>query len=506
MSESEKSAQVAGEAPKLDDAYDTYVFAKTPFEALSQHLSFGGGVFSASRNTPCRIAQAEDRQLLVAGFCVDAHGEVAWQALANYLALNAPTFDALIKLNDRLAGRYLLLYEQKGELRLLGDATSSLGIYYSRRAGEGCFASTDYLVGEACGYPVSEDRRRLHLAGQKDHPLPGTLTYFEDVSCLVPNHFLWVREGRAERHPIAPIAPQSVDCAAQKLYALLACITRQYGSESDFACPLTGGADSRLVLAFFREAMENPPCFTYQRKGQAQDVPDIAVAKRLAEKLGMTHRVLAFEQAPLAYDAYLCRYLGDAYGRGQANWAYMFKKAFPGKAIYGGGIIDQIGKAGFIGKRLPECCATKRMMCARSNMYAQAGRRETRAFCEEMGESGLSLFDQYTWEWYCARWGNMHATVYALLSVNQFNIFNCREVICQMMSVNRKARAQKKLHFALYERFDPALRSIPINPAGRREQLARRVIGSGLYQYFGVYLGYWARARANKRGGSAKRA
>ncbi|MEG1845128.1 MAG: hypothetical protein RR296_12870, partial [Clostridia bacterium] len=172
----------------LDNALYTYVFAKKPYTGLSRHLPFADFVLSASQNTSCALCEKDGRALLVAGFCVDAHGEIERKDIASYLLDKAPNLQALLTLQDRLAGRYILLYRENEALIALGDAVSGMAIYYGADAKNPCFASIERLVAEVCGHDACPLASAMRKADKPGYPLPGDCTDFEGVHCLLPNH------------------------------------------------------------------------------------------------------------------------------------------------------------------------------------------------------------------------------------------------------------------------------------------------------------------------------
>ncbi|MEG2389149.1 MAG: hypothetical protein RSC90_11360, partial [Clostridia bacterium] len=298
----------------LDNALYTYVFAKKPYTGLSRHLPFAGFVLSASQNTSCALCEKDGRALLVAGFCVDAHGEIERKDIASYLLDKAPNLQALLTLQDRLAGRYILLYRENEALIALGDAVSSMAIYYGADAKNPCFASIDRLVAEVCGHDACLLASAMRTADKPGYPLPGDCTDFEGVHCLLPNHFLDVRRACAIRYAptSAHIPRKTARQAAMALHPLLKNIARAYTAAFDFALPLTAGADSRLTMSYLRSASSAPlPAFSFKRSVMNEAFEtDARVAGILADKLHLDHRVLAYESAPPQTCAYLKRYLG----------------------------------------------------------------------------------------------------------------------------------------------------------------------------------------------------
>lgn len=480
----------------LDDALYTYVFADKPYADLSQHLPFAGFVLSASRNTSCVQCEKNGRALLLMGFCVDAHGEVDREDIASYLLDKAPNLQALLTLQDRLAGRYILLYRENEALIALGDAVSSMAIYYSADAKYPCFASVDCLVAEICGHDACPLASTMRKADNPSYPLPGDCTDFEGVHCLLPNHFLDVRRACAVRYAPASahIPRKTARQAAAALHPLLQNIAHAYTNAFDFAMPLTAGADSRLTMSYLRSASSAPlPAFSFKRSVMNEAFEtDARVAGILADKLHMDHRVLAYESASPQTCAYLKRYLGASFQASLASWPTMFARAFPGRSLYGGLIIDQLGKCGFSGHKLPDACASAAYLTALCGFYADDARRINRAFVKELkAHAGpYPLFDMYCWEWHMARWGNRHTAVYSLLGVNHLNLYNCREVIAHLLSVPRRERACRAIHLALYREFEPALLELPINPVSRSACLRKKLVSTCIYKFLKPYLLY----------------
>jgi len=123
-------------------------------------------------------------------------------------------------------------------------------------------------------------------------------TLFQGIT-LAPGGTCWTIEpGRAPRKTcyFTPAAweaqtPLSLDQFAEEFTALFLRILPQYvGSGENIGVSLTGGLDSRMVMAALPVSTGKPVCYTYS--GQDHDVLDTRLAARIAATCGLKHHTL----------------------------------------------------------------------------------------------------------------------------------------------------------------------------------------------------------------------
>jgi hypothetical protein len=479
----------------LDDACLMYAFAQEPFPEMSRRVEFAGGVLSATARTDVAVWEAEDRGVLIVGVCVDTHGEWPIPEIGQKLLEGSTGLSELIPLADRLAGRYVILYREGANLYVLPDATCSMPVYYDNRPGRRSFAAAEFPIAETEGLTKSELARRVHRAGRDSHPLPGTMTYYSEITILTANHYLDCQAPRAVRFfPLgARLEPLSMDEAAERIEALTLENIRQLMKIRQFEYPLTAGKDSRLSFALFRKVDPTPDAYTFCRNNAAfLQTPDATVPPQLCESLGCKHVMIPQEKAPEAYQAICRRVLGDDFLPGQADWPYMFQKRYPGKSLYGSGILDCVGKICFVGRGLPSRFATTIFLSSRSDFYTAEGRRCVRDWLRETkaDKTNLSLFDLYTWEWRCSRWMPRHPIVFAAMGVEYISMYNSREILLTMMRTSRPQRSRAKLHEAMFRRLDKAYTDIPFNPKSGFHKLLNRLKRPSVYHLIAMYARY----------------
>lgn len=481
--------------PLLDDVCFMYAFGQKPFEEMSGRIDFAGGVLSYTARTDVSLWEAENRGIVIIGISVDTHGE--WPITESGLRLlaGAPDLNALLPLTDRLAGRYVILYREGENLYVLPDATCSLPIHFDNRLGMRAFAAAEFPIAETEGLKKSELARKVHRAGRDTHPLPGTMTYYDEISILTPNHYLDCQVPRAVRFfPLGTqLPPLTMEEAAERVETLTIESIRQMQKIREFACPLTAGKDSRLTYGLFRKINPDQEAFTFCRNnGDFLKTQDAILPPKICDALGCRHTLIPHERAPEEYQALCRRILNDDFMPRQVDWPYMFKKQYPGKAIYGSGIFDCVGKICFIGRELPSWFATTIFVSSRCDFFNAVGRRYVREWLRENRKdpTNLSLFDLYTWEWRCGRWMPRHPIVFAALSVEYISMYNSREILLTMMRTSRPWRSRAKLHEKMFERLGEVYTAIPFNPKSGFKKLLNAMKRPTIYHLIAMYVRY----------------
>jgi asparagine synthase (glutamine-hydrolysing) len=114
--------------------------------------------------------------------------------------------------------------------------------------------------------------------------LPGASVWsFENGKCHKRKYFspeTW------ESQPILP-AETFVAEFQEKFQRIL---PRYFESESRIGISLTGGQDSRMIMACLPQAGEKPVCYTFS--GEKRDTLDALLAARIAEVCGLEHQIL----------------------------------------------------------------------------------------------------------------------------------------------------------------------------------------------------------------------
>ena len=229
---------------------------------------------------PDLLLRRGDDVVAVAGTMV-AGGEVGRPALGHML----DHWDLPFSGWTQASGQFAAIVFKNGRLGVLTDFFGAFQVFHD----PGCQTITTSFLALA----ESQPRLNWHAQGVYEFafnvfPL-GDDTVFEEVRRLGPDAQLELpAHGPPIRHAVAkPLSfdgsdlplPERLTRAATALRSVIVPFARHFGNQMQ--CPLSGGLDSRLVLATLREQGVKPHVYVYGEPGD-EDV-DIALAIGRAE-------------------------------------------------------------------------------------------------------------------------------------------------------------------------------------------------------------------------------
>lgn len=247
---------------------------------------------------PLQRAEAEDGTIVLVHGRAYYLGEDTDENLSRTKDAAARLADALndsesafLECLDLMAGRHLILVVSRTGLWIYHDAVGSRSVYYM--AGGGGAASHAHLLASTFGLKPSGVVKASHT---------WDLSPFTGGKALPPNHRIEVLSGQIERHwPFRPnpwIARSEEDrlVRVQQLWHRQMELVARGVTPLRFA--LSGGADSRCVLALSLPWLSAIPCFTYGGSPAADDGEDhalngdVRLVRPLVDLLGLDHRVI----------------------------------------------------------------------------------------------------------------------------------------------------------------------------------------------------------------------
>lgn len=193
-------------------------------------------------------------------------------------------------------GRWLSLRTDLETVRI--DALGTLAAVYTHS--DQLVASTALLL-----RPDLEASIRLgeYPDSAPDLYFPCGLTAFDGVCRLLPNHELRLAGMRAERYwPKGDLLQIPENDGKEICRAAVLSVRRNLlalvAASNSLVCGLTGGRDSRVLLAAMTDSVRERTTFvTYKYPGRPELGRDVSVAKRLARRLSLRHRVLTVTES-----------------------------------------------------------------------------------------------------------------------------------------------------------------------------------------------------------------
>ena len=214
-------------------------------------------------------------------------GTLTWDGLMGRPALEALLRDVTLPEPDwsRLGGQFVLLVRRGGRSFLLTDHFAAFQLFHDR---DMTLFSTSLLSAVAALPRVSFDPQGVFELAFNVAPI-GDDTVFDELKTLGPDRLVELLPDAVRIHPLAkplPDAPAAMPIGErlERHKALLAAAVRPYVRHfgDHVHCPLSGGLDSRLLLAALRAEGCRPQVYVY---GCPED-GDVRIARSIGEALG----------------------------------------------------------------------------------------------------------------------------------------------------------------------------------------------------------------------------
>jgi len=205
--------------------------------------------------------------------------------------ISSIVYDEKTFLNElvNLAGSYLIILYAKGLLKLFNDAGGLMGVYFDGT--KSAASSSPTLLS-----PVRKGR----VSGEDFKFEPGNDWYtgnntaYINIKKLIPNCSLDLIAGEYERYwPTDSFTDPYQDYTDEKLVEMIASLLESMmagvAMHGKVIASLTGGQDSRVVLAASKSIQSCQQFFTISGKGV--DDRDVEIAVLLAKVAGVEHKV-----------------------------------------------------------------------------------------------------------------------------------------------------------------------------------------------------------------------
>lgn len=224
---------------------------------------------------------------------------------------------ALLELNGTIAG--LILDRRDGSVVLFNDRLGLARIYYHQTAESFYFSSEAKSL-----LAVLPQTRQVDERGLGEYFTVGCVlqnrSLFREINLLPPSSaWIFHSDGRNEKRRYfdpnaledqAPLKPTAYTEALVETFRRILPRYIQPGDGS--AMSLTGGLDSRMILAWAHPSPNTIPCYTFA--GPYRECADVKIARRLAIASGQRHSTLQIENDFFAeFDSLFrkCLYISD---------------------------------------------------------------------------------------------------------------------------------------------------------------------------------------------------
>ncbi|SOB78677.1 asparagine synthase (glutamine-hydrolysing) [Sphingomonas guangdongensis] len=234
-----------------------------------------------------------------------------WVAVAGTLTVDdrigVPALAALLDMAalewDRIGGQFAAVVHRAGRTTLFTDYLATFPLHHDR---DGRCFSTSLLATMEAQPRVTFDAQAVYEFAFNVVPI-GDDTLFSEVKTLSPGSIVTLGADGAsvDRQPRPLPTGPSEEPLADRVARQRDLLLRVVGGVADafddrIHCPLSGGLDSRLVLAALRASGRRPQVYVYGPPG----LDDVRIARAAGEALGFAVEWINKEAAPIAPDAF----------------------------------------------------------------------------------------------------------------------------------------------------------------------------------------------------------
>lgn len=436
-------------------------------------------------NAPVSYRRCGETEVLVLGYVLN----LAENGKDFCNLRDVKSIDDLLAQEFEWGGKYVIFFFQKERLYIIPDATSSIPVFCYELQGELVASSNSRRIAEY--YALAEDAKKHKVFCSRDivQAMPFDITEYESVKQLLPNHYFDVNRHIIQRviieHRIEKriSVKDACDATIEKIKRLVGF----YAESFNIACPITGGYDSRVILAFLIAGNYEFVNYTidHDKTQKSTDVRDSLI---IAERFGLAHRIILDEEVNSDLrkraDVYFGRF---KYDNSTLEIANTIRLNYGEYAILQGDIIGQIGKSS-LHRNIPTVLATARYFRCKCHNYSCEAITYLNEWIQEIKQSKekTNIMDLFSVENRLGRWRGQQYLIEHLCGVNAMNIFNSRSIIYAWTRVSRLDRYKCKLHDEYLLRMLPQIREIPYDKGRWSHKLFKS-------NWMLFYLASWAK-------------
>ncbi|MGN1368371.1 MAG: hypothetical protein ACI4WX_05860 [Aristaeellaceae bacterium] len=464
-------------------------------EELQQRHQFGKYTMLTDSRTPVLHTCGESRECMIFGYAVNVHTSERAR-LADECISCCSSISDVIEYEKSLGGKYLILYRDREQYYLLGDATCSIPIYYHA---DGAFACTGNMNDLVRQYGCSKDSQlqRIRESGDISQAMPFDITPYREIKQLLPNHYLLMNTGETKRfiNSAKRQNPLTVDEATELAAPMIETICEFYRKHFTIECPLTSGRDSRVVLAFLAGKGEHIHCYTIWHPEHREDSQDLVIPRQVCARNHIAYEQIHDVTVPEEVKGKFDRLLGEGnYSQRTLRIAQTIHEHYGDSAIINGDIIGQVGKCS-LHRDIPSCFATPGYFRCKLHNYSRASKKQLGLWLKEIQNSGecVNTFDLFSIENRMGRWAAQENLIYNEIGQVYLNIFNSRSIIYLWTAVSRKERKKARLHIGLIEKKMPQLLDTPFETDER--VIIRLSKANGMTYLLSSYAKYYMERR-----------
>lgn len=407
--------------------------------------------------------------------------------------------DITLKLYD-LAGRFVLFVRYNRDYYILNDACGLKSVFYTKYNSLFFAASQPLLLKLVTGI---ENGPRYYsyfsskyVKNNREHWIPAGTSLFENVSQLVPNHYLDIsRLIQVRFWPVKEIRKNDPDDSVEHFSSLLKNTMSAASERFPIAISLTSGLDSRMILSACRDISHDIFFYTLRYRNLKKNSGDIRIPGALLSGLGYSHHIIDCRKKEQNGE-FLKIYSGNTDIPHLNDWGIIaagIYSEYPEERIAVKGNCAETGRCYYYEEGTHKPVTSAGDFTRFEKGWQEIGfiRDQIEAWYGEIKDPdinfGYDLLDLFYWEHRMGSWQAGSQLEWDIVQ-EVFTPFNNRELIDIMLSVDPAYRSYPDYQFfftAMGKLWKEVLKE-PVNPESVKSRMRRMIkkslISSGLFK------------------------
>lgn len=265
-----------------------YIITNLKISCPFKHFSIGlneGFVLFPHVDLIVSESSYQKKRLILLGDIYDwRHPEYDNQDIINDI-IQLSLYDLLERITT-LSGRFVIIFEDKNDIKVFHDASAARKIFYTKKDGYISCSSNQHLLARIMGISPTNDSSKREYYSSNDFKLNYYSnivdnTFYDEILQLLPNHFLNINTFEIKRYwPRYKMDNKTkgeiISECASMIKGFLFAAAKRY----KLMIPLTAGYDSRILLAASKEIKEE--MFFYLNDSEyVQNSPDGQVPQKM---------------------------------------------------------------------------------------------------------------------------------------------------------------------------------------------------------------------------------
>lgn len=426
------------------------------------------------------------KSLTLLGYIIDpANPSYDNKEIITRIINKSNSFNDIMSLVYPYSGRWVLIYNDGLETKILHDPCGTRQVYYTFKENNMWCASQPSLLSEVFNNQRSTNQDLLEYINSEtffknERQFYGDGTIYADIKQLLPNHYLDINSGQVNRYWVDFEKENDLDyivrLSAELLQGSLKAIINRY----NVMMPVTSGWDSRLLLASSKDFKNDIHYYVSNMNILSPKHRDIDIPLKLSKKLNFNFKVVN-DLKPLSKEISMLIEKNVTLGRNYLPKSLTIQYHLENnqnKVNIGGnasGIVKLVYGSNHP-KDIDGEYLAKLMGLSSYPFIVRTLNDWVKEIEPEVLESGLNIPDLFYWEQRMGNWGAMYQAEQDI-AVEEFLPFNNRKLLMLLAKADEEYRSAPD--YLLYEKiisdFWPEVLSEPFNPETLDERMKNTI-------------------------------